>query len=87
VAYTAAGPDRLSDVAIVPLKGGHAAATHRPVGRSARPLELGRLEEFRVPSSFDGKPIQAWAITPPGFDPARKYPLVLEIHGGDLSRP
>jgi len=38
-----------------------------------------------VPSSFDGKPIQAWAITPPGFDPARKYPLVLEIHGGPFA--
>jgi len=24
-------------------------------------------------------------ITPPGFDPARKYPLVLEIHGGPFA--
>ena len=44
--------------------------------------ELGRVEEFRYPSSFDGKEIQAWVVWPPGFDPSKKYPLLLEIHGG-----
>jgi dipeptidyl aminopeptidase/acylaminoacyl peptidase len=33
-------------------------------------------------TSFDGKKIQAWIQKPPGFDPSRKYPLILEIHGG-----
>ena len=32
--------------------------------------------------SFDGKRIQAWVQKPPGFDPTRKYPLILNIHGG-----
>ncbi len=32
--------------------------------------------------SFDGKNIQGWILKPPNFDPARKYPLILEIHGG-----
>ena len=44
--------------------------------------ELGQVEEFWYRSSFDGKDIQAWVVWPPGFDPSRKYPLVLEIHGG-----
>lgn len=44
--------------------------------------ELGQVEEFRYPSSFDGKEIQAWVVWPPGFDPSKKYPLLLEIHGG-----
>jgi len=39
------------------------------------------LEEFWVRAS-DGTRIQAWLVTPPGFDPAKKYPLILEIHGG-----
>jgi len=26
--------------------------------------------------------IQSWILKPPGFDPARRYPLVLYIHGG-----
>jgi dipeptidyl aminopeptidase/acylaminoacyl peptidase len=32
--------------------------------------------------SFDGKQIQGWILKPPDFDPAKKYPLILEIHGG-----
>jgi dipeptidyl aminopeptidase/acylaminoacyl peptidase len=32
--------------------------------------------------SFDGTRIQAWLVTPPDFDPAKKYPLILSIHGG-----
>ncbi len=44
--------------------------------------ELGQVEEFWYQSSFDGKDIQAWVVWPPGFDPSKKYPLVLEIHGG-----
>ena len=26
--------------------------------------------------------IDAWLLLPPGFDPARRYPLVLDVHGG-----
>lgn len=33
-------------------------------------------------TSFDGKKIQAWVQKPPDFDPSRKYPLILNIHGG-----
>jgi dipeptidyl aminopeptidase/acylaminoacyl peptidase len=29
-----------------------------------------------------GKPVQAWIVKPPDFDPARKYPLLVLIHGG-----
>jgi len=44
-------------------------------------LNLTAPEEFTY-ASFDGKRIQAWIQKPPGFDPKRKYPLVLNIHGG-----
>ena len=33
-------------------------------------------------SSHDDREIQAWLLKPPGFDPKKKYPLILEIHGG-----
>jgi dipeptidyl aminopeptidase/acylaminoacyl peptidase len=33
-------------------------------------------------NSFDGKRIEAWIQKPPDFNPARKYPLILNIHGG-----
>jgi len=32
--------------------------------------------------SFDGKNIQGWILKPPNFDSGKKYPLILEIHGG-----
>lgn len=32
--------------------------------------------------SFDGKMIQTWVQKPPDFDPSKKYPLILNIHGG-----
>jgi dipeptidyl aminopeptidase/acylaminoacyl peptidase len=44
-------------------------------------LNLPEPEEIRY-KSFDGKNIQAWLQKPPGFDPAKKYPLILNIHGG-----
>jgi dipeptidyl aminopeptidase/acylaminoacyl peptidase len=33
-------------------------------------------------TSFDGKKIHGWIQKPPDFDPAKKYPLILNIHGG-----
>jgi dipeptidyl aminopeptidase/acylaminoacyl peptidase len=33
-------------------------------------------------TSFDGKKIHAWIQKPPDFDAAKKYPLILNIHGG-----
>ncbi len=29
-----------------------------------------------------GKDVQAWVVKPPDFDPARRYPLLVLIHGG-----
>jgi len=44
--------------------------------------KLAAVEELWLESSHDKLPIQAWVVKPPGFDPAKKYPLLLEIHGG-----
>ena len=46
---------------------------------------LARVEPMPVTSSYDKKPIDAWIATPPNFDPAKKYPLILEIHGGPFA--
>lgn len=42
---------------------------------------LAAAEEIWYPST-GGARIQGWIVKPPGFDPGRKYPLLLEIHGG-----
>jgi len=44
-------------------------------------LNLTEPEEIWYPS-FDGRKIQAWVQKPPDFDPKKKYPLILNIHGG-----
>ena len=44
--------------------------------------KLGKVKEITYKSSFDEQEIQGWYITPPNFDPSKKYPLILEIHGG-----
>lgn len=33
-------------------------------------------------SSFDGTKIQGWILKPPGFEASKKYPMILQIHGG-----
>jgi dipeptidyl aminopeptidase/acylaminoacyl peptidase len=42
----------------------------------------GRVEEIWWESSKDKRKVEGWIIHPPDFDPSKKYPLILEIHGG-----
>ncbi|MDP4534818.1 S9 family peptidase [Alkalimonas collagenimarina] len=43
---------------------------------------IGRVEEIWYDSSIDDEKIHGWIMYPPGFDSSKKYPLILEIHGG-----
>jgi dipeptidyl aminopeptidase/acylaminoacyl peptidase len=45
----------------------------------------GRVEEIWYESSKDKRKIQGWIVHPPDFDAAKKYPLILEIHGGPFA--
>ena len=44
-------------------------------------VTLGEVEEIRY-ASVDGFQIQGWILKPPDFDPSKKYPMMLSIHGG-----
>jgi dipeptidyl aminopeptidase/acylaminoacyl peptidase len=46
--------------------------------------KIGEHEEIWFKGA-DGWDIQGWIIKPPDFDPQRKYPLLLSIHGGPHS--
>ena len=48
----------------------------------AEQIHFAEPQELWVDSSHDKRPIQAWVLYPPDFDPAESYPLILEIHGG-----
>jgi dipeptidyl aminopeptidase/acylaminoacyl peptidase len=44
-------------------------------------VSIGTYESVAY-TGADGDPIQMWVHYPPGFDPDKKYPLFLLIHGG-----
>ena len=44
-------------------------------------VTLGEVEEVWY-KSVDDWDIQGWIVKPPDFDPSKKYPLMLSIHGG-----
>jgi acylaminoacyl-peptidase len=46
---------------------------------------LGEVEEIWYESSLDKRKIHGWIIKPPNFDPSKKYPLIIKIHGGPFS--
>ncbi len=44
-------------------------------------LDLKSVEEFGFRGAL-GDSVYGWLLKPPGFDPAKKYPLVYLLHGG-----
>jgi acylaminoacyl-peptidase len=84
LAYTQSTPYYPSDVAVVNGRGKSERITKVNEDLFGHKT-LGRVEEIWYESSFDGRDIQGWIIKPPNFDPAKKYPLILEIHGGPFA--
>ncbi len=46
---------------------------------------LGAVEEISWRSSVGDHEVWGWIVTPPNFDPSKKYPFILEIHGGPFT--
>jgi dipeptidyl aminopeptidase/acylaminoacyl peptidase len=84
VAYGHTRSDDPSEVAIVTPDGGRRVLTDLNGDLKSR-VELGAAEMFWTESSHDGRRVQSWIVRPPGFDANRRYPLLLEIHGGPVS--
>ena len=83
VALTSGDPLHLNQVAVASANG-----VRRLTNLSSSLLEskaLAQVQKLPVTSEFDKRPIDAWMVTPPDFDPAKKYPMILEIHGGPYS--
>lgn len=80
IAYTHGTSQRPSEVAVL-QKGKSTVLTALNEDLLGH-KKLAQVHEITYKSSFDGEEIQGWYMTPPDFDPAKKYPLLLEIHGG-----
>ena len=81
VVYTASTGDRPADLAIVTSKGKVKQLTDLN-GDVFDHITVNKPELVDLKSSVDNRDLQAWLVTPPNFDPKKKYPLILEIHGG-----
>ena len=44
-------------------------------------IHLGSVEDFWY-TSTGGTKVEGWIVKPPSFDRGKKYPLIMEIHGG-----
>ncbi len=84
-AYTWSRLDHPSDIAAGTLAGSQVRVITDLNSDALAGKTLGAVEEITYPSSLDKRPIQGWIVKPPGFDPGKKYPLILEIHGGPFA--
>ena len=83
VAYTSSESDRPAELAVW-----RRGRTTNLTDLNADALDhkkLASVEEIRFKSGLDERDIQAWVVKPADFDPARRYPLILEIHGGPFA--
>jgi dipeptidyl aminopeptidase/acylaminoacyl peptidase len=83
VAFTSGDPTHPSDLAVV--RGGHLTRLTRLNDELFTDKKLGEVKPLAVSSSFDKRPLDAWLVLPPAFDAGKKYPMILEIHGGPFA--
>jgi dipeptidyl aminopeptidase/acylaminoacyl peptidase len=81
VALVIGTPGSPGDLYAYDLAAGTLTRLHGPNDELFTQSQPCDVEMFWYPS-FDGRQIQGWLVKPPGFDPAKKYPLILQIHGG-----
>jgi dipeptidyl aminopeptidase/acylaminoacyl peptidase len=75
-------PTEPGDITMVPVyKQGPAMKLTHVNDSLMSQYQLGAVEELTY-DSFDGKNMQGWIIKPPNFDSSKKYPFILDIHGG-----
>jgi len=79
--YSISTPTRITDLFISDRNGSNAKQLTRINDALFSKLNLTEPEEIWF-TSFDGKRVQTWVQKPPDFDPKKKYPLILNIHGG-----
>ena len=82
-AFTVNSPMRPADVATATMTGG--ARTLTALNDDLLGAKtLGAVRKLSWKSK-DQREIEGWVITPPDFDATKKYPLILEIHGGPFA--
>ena len=83
IAYTRSTADRPAELAVI--RGSNTQALTALNADLLDHRDLAEIRTVRFPSRLDGREIEAWIATPPGFEPGGSYPLILEIHGGPFA--
>jgi dipeptidyl aminopeptidase/acylaminoacyl peptidase len=78
-------PTRPVDVLTMPAGGGTVTSLIRLNEELFSSLRFTAAEEVHYKSA-DGTAVEGWIVKPPGFDPAKKYPLIVRIHGGPVGQ-
>jgi dipeptidyl aminopeptidase/acylaminoacyl peptidase len=84
IAFNQASSQRPAELAIMDKRGQSRLLTQLNEDLLAHKT-LGKVEELHVASSFDGRDVEGWIAYPPGYDASKKWPLILEIHGGPVA--
>ena len=84
IAFNQASSQRPAELAIMDKRGQSRLLTQLNEDLLAHKT-LGKVEELHVASSFDGRDVEGWIAYPPAYDASKKWPLILEIHGGPVA--
>jgi dipeptidyl aminopeptidase/acylaminoacyl peptidase len=83
-AATLSSPTEPGDVVVFNLKNPTIKKLTDVNGDLLESRKIGQTEEIWY-DSVGGMKVQGWIVKPPDFDPSKKYPLILYIHGGPHS--
>ncbi len=84
IAYTHSRPNYPAELAIVsPKTKNPKKITDLNIGL-LNYRALGQVEEVWYKSSYDGRDVQGWVVYPPNYDASKKYPFMVENHGGPI---
>lgn len=85
IAYNQTTPEYPAELAVVSANNGISRLVMSLNDDILPYRTLGKVEEVWYKSSFDGRQVQGWIVKPPFFDANKKYPLMVENHGGPVS--
>ena len=85
IVYTYTTPDHPADLGYLPKSSDQVKMLTRLNDDILPYRNLAKVEEIWYKSTVDQRDIQGWIMTPPGFDPQKQYPLLVENHGGPIS--
>ncbi|PCJ98946.1 MAG: peptidase S9 family protein [Flavobacteriaceae bacterium] len=84
IAYTQSTPYHPAELTVISLKN---KVSKKITSLNSALLDyrtLGKVEEVWYTSTFDQRKIQAWVVYPPNYNPNKKYPFLVENHGGPI---